>query len=219
MIDEVESGVCPVNRGREGIVMADAELEGFLSRVTEHLAGLSRGGFDSASWRFENRPTTEGVGLKSGLEIDVDKMVACIMNVEDYPDNVQYVDSIEVRNRVAEGDVNYVQRMKLPALGGMQVVLHLVDLGDRDGWRVVGWTQDDAATDELNPKKGGARTAYNLGAWLLKSDEVAYALSAAPVKKDVGTIKYALMTKGADATAGTVMKATIDGMTSWSQRV
>lgn len=199
--------------------MADAELEGFLSRVSEHLASLERDGFKSTSWRFENRPTTEGVGLMAGVDLDVEKMVSCVMNVEAYPDNVQYVDSIEVRDRVSEGDVTYVQRMKLPALGGIQVVLHLVDLGERDGYRVVGWTQEDAATEGLNPKQGGARTAYNLGAWLIKPDEVAYSLSAAPIKKDVGAIKYALMTKGADATAGTVMRATIDGMTGWSKRV
>ena len=54
---------------------------------------------------------------------------------------------------------------------------------------------------------------------MVSDTEVAYALSAAPLKKDVGSLKYALMTKGADATTGTVLAANIDSMIAWSQRV
>ena len=67
-------------------------------------------------------------------------------------------------------------------------------------------------------KKDGARTAYNLGAWLLQDDAVAYALSSAPVKKDVGTLKFMAMTKGADAMASEALRQNIDGMLQWADR-
>jgi hypothetical protein len=108
--------------------------------------------------------------------------------------------------------------MKLPAIGGIQVALHLEDLGERDGYRVVAWNQDNEQTEALNPKQGGARTAYNLGAWLIKPTELAYALSAAPIKKDVGSIKYTLMIKGSEATATTALSSNIDALIAWSHR-
>jgi hypothetical protein len=57
-----------------------------------------------------------------------------------------------------------------------------------------------------------------VGAWLLKSDMVAYALSSAPSKKDVGRLKFAALTRGADAGATQVVKANIRGMVGWSRR-
>ena len=92
-----------------------------------------------------------------------------------------------------------------------------IDYGAMGGYRVVAWDQDDEGTEALN-KKQGARTAYNLGAWLLQDDGVGYALSSAPLKSDVGTLKYMAMTKGADATAGEVLKQNIEGMVGWAQR-
>ena len=70
----------------------------------------------------------------------------------------------------------------------------------------------------------GAIAAYwsyhvmGLGAWLLADDAVGYALSSAPRKSDVGTLKYMAMTKGADATAGEVLKQNIQGMIAWAHR-
>ncbi|MDP4015437.1 MAG: hypothetical protein Q8P38_12585, partial [Candidatus Nanopelagicales bacterium] len=179
--------------------MADAGLEAFLGRVMEHLPGLSSDRFSSQSWRFENRPTNEGLGLKPRVELDVDKVAARILDVEAYSANIKFVESCEMTNKISDSEQVYTQRMKLPALGGIQVSLHMVDLGERDGYRVVGWSQDDAGTEALNPKQGGARTQYNLGAWLITPTSLAYALSAAPVKKDVGGLKFAIMTKGSDA--------------------
>ena len=37
-------------------------------------------------------------------------------------------------------------------------------------------------------------------------------------KKDVGSLKFAVMTKGADATAGEVLRSNIEAMRDWSQR-
>ena len=114
--------------------------------------------------------------------------------------------------------VIYTQKVKLPVLGGLQFSIKLEDLGEINGYRVVGWNQDDALTEALDKKHGGARTEYNLGAWLVKPDEVAYALSAVPLKKDVGSLKYAVMTKGADATASSVLSDNIDAMIEWANR-
>jgi hypothetical protein len=47
---------------------------------------------------------------------------------------------------------------------------------------------------------------------------VGYALSTAPLKSDVGTLKYMAMTKGADATASEVLKLNIEGMINWAHR-
>lgn len=199
--------------------MPNAELDAFLGRVMERLPTLSRDKFSTTSWRFEGRPTSEGLGLKPGLDLDVDKVAACILNVEAYPQNMKFVESCQITNQIGDSDFIYTQKMKLPALGGVQVSLHMEDLGERDGYRVVAWDQDDAGTQALNPKQGGARTQYSLGAWLIKPDELAYALSSAPLKEDVGSIKFAIMTKGADATAGTALSTTIDAMIAWSKRV
>lgn len=199
--------------------MADAALEAFLGRVFEHLPELGRDRFSNTSWKFENHPTTEGLGLKPGVDVDVDKVAACVLNVEAYPENLKFVESCTITNPISDTEFVYTQKMKLPAIGGVQVSLHMEDLGDREGYRVVAWNQDDAGTEALNTKQGGARTQYNIGAWLIKSDEVAYSLSSAPRKKDVGSIKFAVMTRGADATAGTVLSTTIDAMVAWSQRV
>mgnify|MGYP006377318873 FL=1 len=197
--------------------MADAALEDFLARVNEHLPGLSRDKFSNDSWRYQDRPTSEGLGLKPGVSVDPEKVVACILDVEAYKENVKYVEEVTVTER-GDNSVIYTQKVKLPVLGGLQFSIKLEDLGEIDGYRVVGWNQDDARTEALDKKHGGARTEYNLGAWLVKPDEVAYALSAVPLKKDVGSLKYAVMTKGADATASSVLSDNIDAMIEWANR-
>lgn len=196
--------------------MSDADA--FVGRVLDKLQGMSRDRFSSESWRFEDRPTGEGVGLKPGITVDVDKVAARILDVEDYSENIKYVEECKITNRISDTEFVYIQRMKLPALGGIQVSLHMKDLGERDGYRIVAWDQDDEGTQALDKHHGGARTEYNLGAWLIKPTEVAYALSAAPIKKDVGGLKYAIMTKGADATAASVLATNIDAMVAWAQR-
>jgi len=190
----------------------------FLDRVFDQIPNLSRsGGFSHKSWPYQKRPTSEGVGVLP-VAVDVEAMVACILNVEGYPSNVRYVDSAEIIERHSDTDFTYVQRINLPILGGVQMALRITDIGERAGYRVVSWSQDDAATDALDKKKGGARTQYNLGAWILKPNEVLYALASAPRKADVGSLKFAIMTKGAEATASEVLKSNIEGMVAWSKR-
>ena len=189
----------------------------FLDRVVAHLGRLKPDRFSHVSWRFENRPTAEAVGMLPRPDTDVEAMVAHILDVAGYTDNVRYVEDIEIIEQRSDSDVTYVQHMNLPLIGRIQVQIHLADYGDWEGYRVIAWDQDEAGTMGLDPKRG-FRTAYNLGAWLLQPDAVAYALSSSPLKSDVGTLKYLALTKGGDVTAGDVMRQNIDAMIAWAER-
>jgi hypothetical protein len=197
-------------------VAVSAAAEEFLDRVLPHVAGLNREKFNHTSWRFANRPTSEGVGILP-TQVDVESVVAHVLDVEHYPGNVKYVESTEMIEQRSDTDFTYIQRMNLPVIGRIQVQIHLADYGERGGYRVVAWDQDGDGTAALD-KTRGARTQYNLGAWLIQSDAVAYALSSAPLKSDVGTLKFLAMTKGADVTAGEVIRTNIEGMVGWSAR-
>jgi hypothetical protein len=192
----------------------------FLDRVFKH---VPRGGaprFKFESWRHQGRPTAEGFGVVPMSGFDVEKLAGRIMDVDHYAGNV---DAVAECRSIADSRfspptaVRFYQRIKIPALGEIQMDLVLTDHGTRDGFRVLAWHQLDAETEKLN-KKRGPRSAYNVGAWLIKPDLVGYALSSAPRKDDVGRIKFGLLTKGADATAGPVVRAAIDGMVRWAKR-
>ncbi len=197
--------------------MSDDSAAAFLDRVFSHLDDLKADKFSHASWKFENRPTSEAVGMVPGLSIDVQKTVDCIMNVEAYPENVQYVERNNILERRSDTDFTYVQRMKIPIVGGVQVALNIADRGVQQGYRIVDWTQNDEETDKL-PRKEGMRTEYSLGAWLITEDKLLYALSSVPRKKDAGSLKFAIMARGSDATAGEVLKKNIKAMADWSDR-
>lgn len=197
--------------------MADVSIDDFLQRVNERLLTMKRDGFTSESWRVAGQPTNEAVGLKAGVDVDPDKMAECILNVEDYPGNIKYVESITVSEQ-GDNFVVFTQKLKLPVLGGLQCVLKYQDHGERDGYRMLSWHQLDDQTAALDKKDGGARTDFNFGAWKIRNDEVAYALAAAPKKADVGSLKYAMMTKGADATGPGVLSNFIDTMMDWSTK-
>ncbi len=192
----------------------------FLDRVFRHVPRGTVSRYDFSSWRHAGRPTSEGFGMVPASGVDVDRLAARIMDVDHYVGNVDHV--VECRS-VADARftppqaVRFYQRIKIPALGEIQMALVLTDHGVRDGFRVLAWHQLDSETASLD-KKRGARSAYNVGAWLLKPDCVGYALSSAPQKDDVGRIKFKMLTKGADATAGQVVKAAIEGMVRWSRR-
>lgn len=193
-----------------------AAAEEFIGRVLTHVASLNRDRFNSTTWRFENRPTVEGVGLKPHIIVP-ENVSRCILDVEHYPENIKFVESTEMIDRRSETDFTYIQRMNLPVLGRVQVQIHLADYGIWEDYHVVAWDQDDEGTAALDRSRG-FRTAYNLGAWLLTPESVSYALSSAPVKSDVGTLKYLALTKGADVTAGEVIRQNIEAMIAWSER-
>ncbi len=196
--------------------MSDA----FLDRVFSHLPRVSAGRFEFASWSQAGKPTLEGVGVLGVGGIDVDRLAARIMDVDHYKGNIAHVEECRAVSDPAYQPpkaVRFYQRVNVPMLARIQHELALVDHGQRDGWRVLGWHQIDAATAGLSTKDA-ARSAYNDGGWLIRPDAVAYALSSAPRKEDVGRLKFAALTKGADKAASKVVRANIEGMIAWSRR-
>ncbi len=190
----------------------------FLDRVFRNLPRVGSK-FDFAAWKHSGRPTSEGVGVLPQAGVDVDAVAGRVMDVDHYTGNIDYV--VECRAVPDPANeppkvVRFYQRIKVPVLAELHHELVLTDHGARDGWRVLAWHMH-SATDGLNSKRG-ARSAYNVGAWLIRPDAVAYALSSCPRKEDVGRLKYAALTKGADAGAAKVVKANIEGMVRWSRR-
>ena len=190
----------------------------FLDRVFSNLPRVG-GKFDFTAWRHAGRPTSEGVGVLPGISVDVDKMAARIMDVGSYRGNIDFVEESRVVPGAHNGPkaVHFYQRIKVPVLAEIQMELVVTDYGERDGWRVIGWHQLNAETERLSTRKG-ARSEYNVGGWLLRPSAVGYALSSAPRKSDVGRLKFAALTKGADASAAKVVKGNIEGMIRWSKR-
>ena len=189
----------------------------FVDRVFANLP-TPRGKFTFNAWKQAGRVTKEGVGVLPTSGVDVDAMAARILDVDHYRGNVDHVEECRVVADPANTDTkkHFYQRIKVPVLGSIHHELTLEDLGERDGWRVIAWDQHPA-TDALSSKVG-ARSEYNVGAWLLKPDAVGYALSSAPRKDDVGRLKFAALTKGADAGAAQVVEKNIEGMIRWSKR-
>ena len=66
--------------------------------------------------------------------------------------------------------------------------------------------------------KTGARSEYNVGAWLIGNGTLGYALSSAPRRDDVGFLKFKALTSGADAAASRVVKSNIEGMARWAAK-
>ncbi len=190
----------------------------FLDRVFARIAPPGRR-YHFESWRHGGRPTSEGLGVLPMPDVDVDAVLARVMDFDHYVGNIAHVvESRQVPDPAytPPHQVRFYQRIKVPVLGPIHMELVRTDHGMRDGWRVLGWHQHPAS-DGLDPKVA-ARSAYNVGAWLLRSDGVGYALSSAPRKEDVGRLKYAALTRGADAAAPNVIKANIEGMVRWSRR-
>ena len=190
----------------------------FVDRVFGNLPRHDRG-FQWSSWRHSGRPTKEGVGILPMAGVDVAALAARIMDVDHYRGNIEFVDecrSVADPSYSPPTSVRFYQRIKLPLIGSVHHELVLEDLGERDGWRVLAWHQH-AGTDGLD-KKQGVRSEYNVGGWLLRPDAVGYALSSSPRKDDVGRLKFAALTKGADAGAAKVLQSNIEGMVRWSRR-
>jgi hypothetical protein len=190
----------------------------FVDRVFQNLPSRDRG-FQWKNWRQAGRPTNEGVGILPRPGIDVGAMASRIMDVDHYRGSIDFVDecrTVSDPRFSLPSAVRFYQRVKLPFIGAVHHELVLEDLGDREGWWVLAWHLHSATADL--DKKVGARSDYNVGAWLLRSDAVGYALSSAPVKGDVGRLKFAALTKGADAGAATVLQKNIEGMIRWSRR-
>lgn len=196
------------------------ESRAYLDRVFQHLPRLPLSKYEFAHWRHSGRPTNEGVGVLPLTGFDPEKVIARVMDVTNYHGQIDFVEESRVVPDPAcspPESVHFYQRIKVPVLGEIHMELVLTDFGERDGWRVAAWSQH-AGTEQLAAQKA-ARSEYNVGAWLVRDGYVAYALSSAPRKDDIGRLKYAALTKGADAGAAKVVRANIEGMVAWSRRV
>ena len=166
------------------------------------------------TWRHAGRPTKEGVGVLPSAGVDVEAFAARVMDLDHYKGNIDFVDecrAVADDRYQAPAAVRFYQRVKVPVLGSLHHELVLQDRGERDGWRVLAWDLLEAETDRLDSKKG-ARSEYNVGAWMIRPDAVGYALSSCPRKGDVGRLKYAALTRGADAGVHKVLQGNIEGV-------
>ena len=192
-------------------------LDAFLDRVFRRLPALKNSPtFAFDAWPFADQPTKEGLGELPG-RVDVDKVAARVLDVGHYVGNVDHVVECRLTKPATADAVTFYERIQIPLLGGIHMEVELRDFGVRDGFRVLAWRQLDEPTERLDPKKA-ARSAYNVGAWLLAPHAVGYALSSAPRRDDVGRLKFAALTSGADAGAPAVVKGAIDGMVRWAAR-
>jgi len=190
----------------------------FVDRVLAHLSNKSPSSFAFQSWKHGGRPTDEGFGIMPVAGVDPEKVIAAVMDVDHYVGNVQHVAecrSIQDSRYTPPEAVRFYQRVDIPVLGGVHHELVLHDLGEKGGFRVAAWHVLRAETDALSPKKA-FRSDYNQGAWFAAPGILGYALASAPIRKDVGFLKWKALTKGADAAAGRVVKANLEGMAKWA---
>ena len=193
--------------------------DAFLERVFAHLPVL-RGGFEFSSWEQAGKATQEGVGVLKVPPVDVERVAARVMDVDHYTGNIAHVEecrAIVDKAWLPPKAVRFYQRINVPMLSRIHHELVLTDQGERNGWRVLAWHMLEAPTGALSNAQA-ARSAYSDGAWLIRPDAVGYALSSAPQRDDVGRLKFAALTKGADAAAAKVVKANIEGMVAWARR-
>jgi hypothetical protein len=192
----------------------------FVQRVLQHLPSGDPSAYFFAHWNFDGRPTDEGVGLLPVAGADPEKVLARVMDVDHYLGNVGHVvecRSVQDERYQPPQQVRFYQRIKIPLLGQVHHELVLDRIGEHQGWEIAAWTLLEQETHALK-KKVGMRSQYNEGAWLVKPGLVCYALSSAPLKEDVGFIKWKAMTAGGDAAASTVVKENIEGLTAWAAR-
>ena len=192
----------------------------FLDRVFKRVPSTLPRDFKFESWNHGKKPTSEGFGLLPVSGIDPDKLIERVMDVEHYVGNVDHVigsKAIPDDRFPGPNQKRFYQKINVPMLAKLHQEMVLVDAGTRDGFRLAYWYMLEAETKRLNPKEA-ARAAYNVGAWLVKDGVVGYALNSAPRKEDVGRLKFAALTRGADVAATKVLKANIECMVKWTRR-
>ena len=196
------------------------EGQAFLDRVFARLKTAQRNGYHFDHWSFGGKPTDEGIGVLAMPGVDAEKLIARVMDVDHYRGNIDHVlesRSVKDARFTPPQQVRFYQRIDIPLLSELHQELVLVDGGTRDGWRYAWWYLLDKETEILSPKVA-ARSGYNFGGWFVAPGVVAYALSSAPRKEDLGFLKWKALTTGADAAASKVVRANIEGMSRWASR-
>jgi hypothetical protein len=196
------------------------EAKAFVERALSHLPSGTPRGYVFEHWKHAGRPTDEGVGLVPIAGVDPQRVMDAVMDIDHYVGNVAHVSvsrSIPDPRYVMPQALRFYQKVDIPVLGKVHHELVLHRLGQIQGYEVAAWELLKPETDRLNHKEG-FRSDYNLGAWFCKPGVLGYALASAPRKDDVGRLKFAALTRGADAAASRVLKQNIEGMAAWAAR-
>lgn len=196
------------------------EAQAFVDRLFQRLPRLTPTDYVFFSWSHAGRPTSEGFGLCPIPGMNASKVVDAIMDVDHYKGNVEHVTecrSVPDARYTAPQQVRFYQRVDIPMLGSIHHELLFTRLGSRQGYEVLAWDLLKPETEALGNSKG-ARSDYNVGAWLVGNGVLGYALASAPRRDDVGFLKFKALTSGADAAAKQVVKANIEGMARWASR-
>jgi hypothetical protein len=193
-------------------------LKRVLERIPEKGAGVTDWVFKH--WSAPGRVTDESVGILPLPGVDATKFLGRVMDVNGYTGPIPHV----VESRAVSDPrfqppekVRFYQRLKIPLIGEMHQESVLEMLGERGGYQVAGWSLLDKETEALNPKVA-IRGQYSDGAWMVGPGVVAYALSSAPRRDDVGFLKWKALTTGADVAAAKVVKGNIQAMAEWARR-
>jgi hypothetical protein len=201
---------------------APSEVQEFLGRVVEKIPDSGTGvtGYQFCHWEWEGRPTHEAVGLKAIPGVDPHDLIARVMDVDGYEGPIAHVEVCRSKQDSAfklPEKVRFFQVIRVPRVAKVQQELVLVDAGTVKGYRVAYWYLLKDKTKSLDPKDG-ARSEFNIGAWLAAPGVVGYALSSWPQRDDVNALQWVSLTSGANALAKRVVEDNIDGMAAWAKK-
>jgi hypothetical protein len=204
-----------------GLGGAPPEVREFLGRVLEVLSegGAGVTGYQFRHWQREGKPTHEALGIKAIPGVDPREVISRVMDVDGYEGHIAHVEACRsLRDQAPETleSVHFFQRINVPSVAKVQHELVLVDAGTLKGYRIAYWYLLDPETEALNPE-AGARSEFNVGAWLVAPGVVGYALSSWPRRGDVNGLQWVLLTSGADGLAKQVVERNIDGVAAWAK--
>jgi hypothetical protein len=204
-----------------GLGGAPAEVREFLGRVLEAIpeGGAGVAGYQFRHWERERKPTHEALGIKAVPGVEPRELIARVMDVDGYKGHIAHVEACRSLRKPSpeplEG-VRFFQRVSVPGVAKVQQELVLVDAGTIKGYRVAYWYLLGPETEALDPK-AGARSEFNVGAWLVAPGVVGYALSTWPRRGDVNVLQWVSLTSGADGLAKNVVEGNIVGMAAWAK--
>ncbi len=196
------------------------ELQAFLQRVLQRLPATPPSAFTFTHWNHGGRPTDEGFALMPVSNVEPDKVIDAVMDVDHYVGNLDHVSvcrSISDPRFTPPEAVRFYQKVDLPLLGAVHHELVLRRLGEQQGYQAAGWEILPKETDALS-KRDGFRSDYSHGLWLAAPGVLGYALGSAPKRDDVGFLKWKALTTGADVAASRVLKSTLEAMARWAAR-
>lgn len=198
-----------------------AEVREFLDRVTEkipdHGAGVA--GYRFRDWDQPGKPTHEALGLKAIAGVDPDALIARVKDVNAYCGRIDHVEACRAVPDPAfmpPHHVRFYQQIRVGKVVDIQQELALIDAGTIKGYRVACWYLLKDPTNALD-RAAGARSEYNVGAWLAAPGVVGYALSTWPRRDDVNLIQWLSLTSGANTVASRIVEANIDAMAAWAK--